>query len=415
MKLKKDIYARIDEQGRLVLPPDIAARYGLKPGGKVPITAHDRRFTIRQPVQHLTKIYIEPTNACNLSCRTCVRRCWDEQPGMMEQGTVDRIIGGLEKFPAVRQAVFGGFGEPLLHPEIDSMVARVKQHVAAVELITNGMLLTGDMTSGLCSAGLDVLWVSLDGATPDKCEDIRQGSQLSGIVQNIERAREILLPAKRHIGIVFVAMRSNIEELPAVFRLGRTLGADRFLVTNVVPYTAEMCGEQLYSDVQHARDISQPSVMAPHVHLPKIDMSDSAAGPLQRIIRGRRITSVALDEPVSHSNYCPFVERGSVAICWDGYVSPCLPLMHSYTTFLNDNRRFVRRCTFGRLQDSSLYDIWHSGEYTTFRERVQAFDFSPCVQCGGCRLSRENEDDCLGSGFPACGGCLWAQGIIQCP
>jgi hypothetical protein len=24
-------------------------------------------------------------------------------------------------------------------------------------------------------------------------------------------------------------------------------------------------------------------------------------------------------------------------------------------------------------------------------------------------------EDCYGNAFPACGGCLWAQGIIQCP
>jgi hypothetical protein len=30
-------------------------------------------------------------------------------------------------------------------------------------------------------------------------------------------------------------------------------------------------------------------------------------------------------------------------------------------------------------------------------------------------LLESNEEDCYGNTFPVCGGCLWAQGVIQCP
>jgi hypothetical protein len=46
---------------------------------------------------------------------------------------------------------------------------------------------------------------------------------------------------------------------------------------------------------------------------------------------------------------------------------------------------------------------------------VQGFAFAPCTFCGGCEMLDGNEEDCLGNEFPACGGCLWAQGLIQCP
>jgi hypothetical protein len=42
------------------------------------------------------------------------------------------------------------------------------------------------------------------------------------------------------MGIVFVAMKRNIADLPAILNLGSQLGVQRFLVTNVLPYTAEM-------------------------------------------------------------------------------------------------------------------------------------------------------------------------------
>jgi hypothetical protein len=46
---------------------------------------------------------------------------------------------------------------------------------------------------------------------------------------------------------------------------------------------------------------------------------------------------------------------------------------------------------------------------------VIAFDFSPCVHCGGCEWAESNEMDCFGNSFPVCGDCLWARGVILCP
>jgi hypothetical protein len=36
-------------------------------------------------------------------------------------------------------------------------------------------------------------------------------------------------------------------------------------------------------------------------------------------------------------------------------------------------------------------------------------------EANGCNLSETNEEACFGNPFPTCGGCLWAQGVIQCP
>lgn len=48
------------------------------------------------------------------------------------------------------------------------------------------------------------------------------------------------------IGIVFVAMKRNIKELPAVIEIAKKIGAGRILVKNVLPYTKEMINESLF-------------------------------------------------------------------------------------------------------------------------------------------------------------------------
>ena len=80
----------------------------------------------------------------------------------------------------------------------------------------------------------------------------------------------------------------------------------------------------------------------------------------------------------------------------------------------NKQREAVEH-TFGNVNEQPLAAIWQSEAYRAFRERLWAFDFSPCVTCNSCELSDSNQEDCFGNLAPTCGGCLWAQGFIRCP
>ena len=112
---------------------------------------------------------------------------------------------------------------------------------------------------------------------------------------------------------------------------------------------------------------------------------------------------------------CNFIESGTMSIGWDGGVSPCWPLMHTHTSYLHGKPHLSRRHVVGNVNDQDLLDIWLDEEYVAYRQKVQSFGFAPCTFCGGCDLSEANEEDCFGNEFPACGSCLWSQGVIQCP
>jgi MoaA/NifB/PqqE/SkfB family radical SAM enzyme len=113
--------------------------------------------------------------------------------------------------------------------------------------------------------------------------------------------------------------------------------------------------------------------------------------------------------------YCRFVHDGAAAISWDGAVSPCIPLMHSYPCYVLGRQKTIRRCTLGNLNEEDIITIWDRPEFVHLRSKVLGFEFSPCAECGGCYMAESNEEDCYGNTFPACGDCLWARGIIQCP
>ena len=58
-------------------------------------------------------------------------------------------------------------GEPLLHPDLDAIVRRIRSHGVIATLITNGYLLSRDRIQRLNRAGLDHLQISIDNVLPD--------------------------------------------------------------------------------------------------------------------------------------------------------------------------------------------------------------------------------------------------------
>jgi MoaA/NifB/PqqE/SkfB family radical SAM enzyme len=59
-------------------------------------------------------------------------------------------------------------GEPLLHPELDLIIARARRHRMIAGMITNGYLLTADRIQRLNRAGLEHLQISIDNVMPDE-------------------------------------------------------------------------------------------------------------------------------------------------------------------------------------------------------------------------------------------------------
>ncbi|HEY5529680.1 MAG TPA: radical SAM protein, partial [Thermoleophilia bacterium] len=184
--------ATVDADGRLVLPADVIGRLGLRPGASVSLDEEPNSVRLRRPVEQLAKVYVEPTSRCNLKCRTCIRNAWEEPLGDMSEETFGRLLDGLQAFDPLPSVFFGGFGEPLAHPQILEMVARVKAlGVPKVELITNGCLLGQETSRRLMEAGLDTLWVSLDGIRPESYGDVRLGASLPQVLENLRGFREI--------------------------------------------------------------------------------------------------------------------------------------------------------------------------------------------------------------------------------
>ncbi len=415
MTPRPDGWLDLDAQGRLNLPPDLAARLGLQPGGRAAYVLQGNDLRLLRSTDALARVYLEPTNLCNLDCATCMRNVWDEPLGWMQPDTFQRVLEGLRSFSPTPLVFFGGYGEPLAHPRILEMIRAVRALGAPVELITNGILLDEAKAAALIEAGVDTLWVSLDGATPESYADVRLGDELPRVIANLQRLRELRDRAGSpgpQLGIAFVAMRRNIADLPALLRLGLSLGAKRFSISNVLAHTPELRSEVLY---EHSQYEPPGNGSRPVFDLPRIDFSPELGAAIAEAQHAGCRLVLDGEAPAARTNTCPFVAKNSLSVRWDGSVSPCLPLLHSHDSYLDDHERRSHAFSVGSLNEHSLPNLWLDPSYRALRERLLAFDFSPCVTCNTCENSYQNVEDCFGNQLPACGGCLWAQGLIQCP
>jgi len=59
-------------------------------------------------------------------------------------------------------------GEPLLHPELDQIIGRIRKNGSVAGMITNGYLLMPDRIERLNQAGLEWLQISIDNVNPDE-------------------------------------------------------------------------------------------------------------------------------------------------------------------------------------------------------------------------------------------------------
>ncbi|MHB1415515.1 MAG: radical SAM protein [Chloroflexota bacterium] len=410
--------ATVAADASLRFSSDGTEKWGLAPGAEFVVEEIPEGVILKRVDPLLARVHVEPTTSCNLSCRTCVRQSWEEPLGFMEMDTFHRLVEGLRPISSLRSVSFWGIGEPLLHPHIVEMVALAKGLGARTEIITNGLLLTRKKSAALIEAGLDSLVVSVDGVSEERYEDVRPGPGLGQVLKNIEALQDLRVTRPQEnpeVGLEFVAMRRNIHDLPHVARLALEVGATRVIVTNLLPYAAEMKDEILYGTFAASGYRTSRSEWNPEVLLPRMDLVSGVPEALSMLFTHLLGAASPRWRPEGAGGYCRFVSEGSVAVGWDGRVSPCVPLLHSYRCYVMGREKQIRGYTLGSVNQESIANIWQKDEYVGFRDRVVRFDFAPCTDCGGCELAQSNERDCAGGTFPVCGDCLWAKGVIQCP
>jgi MoaA/NifB/PqqE/SkfB family radical SAM enzyme len=112
---------------------------------------------------HPLLAHIIPTRRCNLACQYC-----NEYDSFSQPVPTETMFARVDKLAELRTSVITiSGGEPLLHPDLDEIIRRIRKHGMIAGMITNGYLLVAERIERLNRAGLEWLQISIDNLTPD--------------------------------------------------------------------------------------------------------------------------------------------------------------------------------------------------------------------------------------------------------
>jgi putative metalloenzyme radical SAM/SPASM domain maturase len=418
------------------------------------------------------KLFVEVTTRCNLRCAMCVK----EAPGQrIAEGDMSRetYLRLAPAFPSLQALILNGIGEPLLNRDLEHFIELAKRDMPAsgwVGFQTNGQLLGARRAEALASAGVDRICISADAVSPDVFSSLRRG----GRHEAIENAAAALHTAAARrgrpiaLGLEFVAMRDNLEQLPGVVRWAVRTGVGFVIVTHMLPYSTGMVdavafdantdGAVAIYREWRARAAADGVDLARYFQVflkfrPSPDeqrviayVRDMVAEATRRGITLHLARLLGIDESVSRradsvfaeareiaaregidlrlpastptrSRRCEFVESGGAFVSWDGNVHPCYFLWHRYSCYLAGVVKNVEPMSFANVAQRDLLAIWNDDAARSFREGVLRYDFPFCYDCSHalCDHVQDGEftQDCHLNTVP-CAACLWCTGVFQC-
>jgi MoaA/NifB/PqqE/SkfB family radical SAM enzyme len=107
---------------------------------------------------------IVPMRRCNLACAYCNE--YDKTSDPVPLTTMLRRIDRLAELRTGIVTISGG--EPMMHPDLDDIIRRIRHHHMLAGLITNGFYLGRERIERLNHSGLEYLQISIDNVTPDE-------------------------------------------------------------------------------------------------------------------------------------------------------------------------------------------------------------------------------------------------------
>jgi radical SAM protein with 4Fe4S-binding SPASM domain len=271
-------------------------------------------------------------------------------------------------FPHVEEVTLHGWGEGTLHPRFIEILKILNSYpLLRKYFVTNASTLP-KIRQAIFDHHVDVIAVSLDGATVATNDSIRKGgsferetTELKKLIKE-KKNRNLDYP---HINIVFAAMQKNIHELPDMVTLARDLGVLEVKIVYLTVFKEDLLNESLLDRQKEVREsFGKASFLAKRFNidliLPEIQ-GESKAG----ILRHKA---------------CPFPWR-DIFIGSDGFVRLCqsspqkIANISQYQTFeelwnskkmqelrrnVNDKKLMPKQCYYCYHSTCANWNLRHS-------------------------------------------------------
>jgi len=346
--------------------------------------AKDQRIVDHMPVW----LNMTNTTRCNLRCFMCNQAYGKTKAMSMEPEIYDLIV--KQFFPFLKTVQLSAIGEPMMTPGLPSKIDDMLSYGVKLEMVTNGTLLKGEPLLEKLAEVSELITVSLDGATSETFNSIREGADFDTIIHDLERFNHYRMqrPAEDRpvLDFNYILMKRNIRELPAFIDLAADLGARKVICSHLVLYEKELENEMLIHTPELSNAFTRAAMMraqargielrVPPPFEETVTEDRRPASPQTTDVSNLEADSTENNRPEPSDHYlgerCYFLWT-RVYIGPHGEVVPCcLSGIHA----------------MGSLKDRSFPDIWNCKEYQIMRGGVHTPQ--PPAPCDKCYLINRN-------------------------
>jgi len=182
-------------------------------------------------------LVIDPSNVCQLACPGCVHSDHSELHQIFDwpKGTLSetRLSALLKRFGSYAIGVlFYNYGEPLLNLNTPRLIRMAKACLMETSISTTLSVRRFD-AEAYVESGLDVVNLSIDGATQPVYERFRRNGDLELVLGNLRKLVDAKRRLRKRYPVLawnFLTFEHNVHEIPLAARLARKLGVDLFRV-----------------------------------------------------------------------------------------------------------------------------------------------------------------------------------------
>ncbi|MDB5073371.1 MAG: radical protein [Candidatus Eremiobacteraeota bacterium] len=315
-------------------------------------------------------VQIEPVGECNLRCQMCPVRYREVTNAYMAW---DEFRGIVDQLPALAELHLQGLGEPLLHPRFFDMVEYAVARGVAVSVNTNLTLLTPAKAERAATCGLEAIYVSVDGATPETYERIRVDARFDRLERNMRRLLETLARhgSATRVQVTAVAMRENLHELADLVALTARWGLSTLSVQHLCHDFGESTLPARYAPM---REFVADQTLVDHdparvAHA--FDAARAAAKEHGVALRLPRVTPVEHAPGTPGRSRCDWPWRGPY-VAYDGTAMPCCMVATP------------DRASLGNVVREGVDAVWNGAAYEDFRARLDSDE--PPEICKSCSV-----------------------------
>ncbi len=318
-------------------------------------------------------IQVEVSARCDGDCLYCpVSRLRPLRENALMAPEVFEAL--LPFFPSADLVFLQGWGEPLLHPRFWEMARQAVSSGTRVGFTTNGRLLDRENRRALLDSGVQVLGVTLAGATPGTHDHFRRSIPLELLDRNLRSLREEKAGEDAggpDLHIAYQLLAGNRSEVERVVELAERWGAAQIVVSPL----SLVLSRELEDESLHDRPREWTGV---------VDLLREAslkAGERGIAFHAYRVQQVET-EPVCRENVL-----NSCFVSAEGEVSPCVMANVGLRRNATATHRFrgeehpLPTCSFGNVKERPLPQIWRSRaarEFRrAFRDRIQGRGTGP--------------------------------------